>query len=66
MWVSTDQAHGVIVQWDIEPNAETLEPGSFQPFVSSIYVGNNTILINRDARKLYVNIECSRDGDKTF
>jgi hypothetical protein len=52
LWVSTDQPHGTLVNWAIEPNAEKLEPGSFQPFVQSSYDGNNTILINQDNRKI--------------
>ncbi len=52
LWVSTDQPHGTLVNWAIEPNAEKLEPGSFQPFVESSYDGNNTILINQDNRKI--------------
>ncbi len=53
LWVSTDQAHGTIVQWLIDPNAYQTEPGSFQPIVESTYDGNTTIIISQDNRKYF-------------
>ena len=52
LYVTTDQPHGTVVNWSIDPDASRLEPGSFQPTVSAAFDRNFAILLNKNERKL--------------
>jgi hypothetical protein len=54
LFVTTDQAHGVVVDWQIDPDAARLEPGSFQPVVTAAYENNFTITLDKRNREFYL------------